>query len=80
MKKQKTFTKDEILEMIDEAMRCVKGGDDYPPFGSEQDKEFQLYGAGISYLKGWLQAGMDYKITGKFELPTSKQKGEKRWS
>lgn len=72
MKKQKTFTKEEILEMIDEAMRCVKGGDDYPLPGTEQDKEFQLYHSGIAFVKGWLQAGMDYKMTGKFELPISK--------
>lgn len=70
MKKQKTFTKEEILEMIDDAMRNVKGGDDYPPCGTEQDKEFQMYGPGISFLKGWLQTGMEYKMTGKIELPT----------
>ena len=34
MKKQKTFTMEEIMEMVDDAMRNVKGGDDYPTIDS----------------------------------------------
>ena len=64
---ERTFTKEEVLEMIDGAMRCVKGGDDYPAYGTEQDKEFQLYGAGISFVKGWVETAMVHKMTG--ELP-----------
>ena len=69
---KKTFTREEILEMVDEALRNVKGGDDYPTYGTEQDKEYQMYGPGINFLKGWLYTGMTYKMTGKFELPSDK--------
>ena len=78
MTKERTFTKEEVLQMIDEAMRCVKGGDDYPAFGTDQDKEYQLYGAGISFVRGWMETGMNYKITGEFVLPSRRrQKGER---
>ena len=65
---ERTFTKEEVLQMIDDAMRCVKGGDDYPAFGTEQDKEFQIYGAGISFIRGWMETGMTYRITGEFPI------------
>lgn len=70
---ERTFTKEEVLQMIDDAMRCVKGGDEYPEFGTEQDKEFQLYGAGIIFVRGWMETGMTYKMTGKFELPSNRK-------
>lgn len=68
---ERTFTREEILQMIDEAMRNVKGGDDYPACGTEQDKEFQMYSPGICFLKGWLYTGMTYKMNGKFDLPSN---------
>ena len=73
MTKERTFTKEEVLQMIDEAMRCVKGGDDCPAFGTDQDKEYQLYGAGISFVRGWMETGMNYKITGEFVLPSRRR-------
>lgn len=67
---ERTFTKDEVLQMIDEAMRCVKGGDDYPAYGTEQDKEFQMYGQGISFVRGWLEAGMNYRMGYEYNFRT----------
>lgn len=67
---ERTFTKEEVLQMVDEAMRCVKGGDDYPAYGTEQDKEFQMYGQGISFIRGWLETGMNYKMGYEYNFKT----------
>lgn len=67
---ERTFTKEEVLQMVDEAMKCVKGGDDYPTYGTEQDKKFQTYGAGISFIRGWIEAGMNYKMGYEYNFKT----------
>lgn len=59
---EKTFTKEEIMKMFDTAMRLVKGGENYPAYGTEQDKEYHMYGPGISYAKGVLESAMNYAI------------------
>lgn len=70
MKKQRTFTMEEVLEMMDKVAELAKGGKEYPPVGSERFEEWQMYGAGISYAKGAMEAQMHYLLGHKFDYKT----------
>lgn len=65
---ERTFTKDEVLEMIDETLRLIKGGDNLPEIGSEQWNDYMEYSSGISYLKGSIKAQMYYKMGYEYDF------------
>ena len=69
---EKTFTKEEVLKMVDEAMRLVKGGDDYPDCGTEKYEEYRMYGPGIAFAKGVIESAINYELGYKYDY----KKGE----
>ena len=65
---ERTFTKEEVLQMIDEALRTVKGGDDLPSVDTDQWKDYMEYSSGICYCKGSVEAQMYYKMGYEYDF------------